>query len=184
MAKRSKDTLTGGTGDVSPQFMQGNVAMTAANTFKELVQPIPVQRMVGGAPQKATIIEVLKVFVNIPELDATSAVEAFFNATLQVMLKSQTGITGLGNPSCITLVERSAHKAFTAGGTYETVYTDPIVVDLTDGAGHGILVATDNLFIGAITSGYTNPVNFQWKILYRWKTVSLPEYIGIVQGQQ
>jgi hypothetical protein len=63
--------------------------------------------------------------------------------------------------------------------------------DLTDGAGHGILVATDNIWltgqlivaapggISVIASG----VVF-CDIFYRFKKVTLQEYIGIVQSQQ
>ena len=184
MAKRSKDTLTGGTGDVSPQFLSLNVVMSAANTFLEATVPLPVQRMQGPQPQKATIIELLKIFVNLPELDATSAVEAFFSAQTSVSTSTLAGVASLGTPKSLMSMERKAHKAFTAGGTYETVYQDPMILDLTDGAGHGILVATDNIFIQVTTTGYTAAAQFGYKFMYRWKTVSLPEYIGIVQSQQ
>lgn len=58
-------------------------------------------------------------------------------------------------------------------------------VDLTDEAGHGILVATDNIY------AYLNTINTASHTLaatatitYRFKDVSLEEYIGIVQSQQ
>ena len=67
------------------------------------------------------------------------------------------------------------------------VDTNPTLRDLTDGAGHGILVATDSIFLtGYVPSNwYTNGTNTVFvKLLYRWKDVSLAEYIGIVQSQQ
>lgn len=64
--------------------------------------------------------------------------------------------------------------------------------DLTDGAGHGVLVATDNVFltlqtalssiIGTSVGGITGVA--ECAILYRFKEVGLAEYIGIVQSQQ
>ena len=184
MAKRTKDTLTGGTGDVSPQYLSATFTLSAANTATEATVPLPVQRMQGPAPQKATIIEVLKIFYNLPELDATAAVETFYTARLAICTSSTTPVATLANPKSIFYAERKAHKAFTAAGTYETVYDDPRTFDCTDGAGHGILVATDNLFLQGVTVGYTAAAIFDLKIMYRWKTVSLAEYIGIVQSQQ
>jgi hypothetical protein len=57
------------------------------------------------------------------------------------------------------------------------------VLDLTDGAGHGLLIATDNIFmtVYSTNTGVANEVGC--KILYRWKNVSVEEYIGIVQSQ-
>lgn len=62
--------------------------------------------------------------------------------------------------------------------------------DLTDGAGHGVLIATDSIWLtgfinGAVPDiGTTAAVNVYAEILYRFKKVSLQEYIGIVQSQQ
>jgi len=66
-----------------------------------------------------------------------------------------------------------------------TDWTD--IVDLTDGAGHGLLVATDTIFIGTIQTSAAVPItggSVAWRIMYRWKNVTLQEYIGIVQSQQ
>jgi len=56
--------------------------------------------------------------------------------------------------------------------------------DLTDSAGHGILIATDQLFL-LMTSNGTLALNTGGcKLDYRFKNVALEEYIGIVQSQQ
>lgn len=60
----------------------------------------------------------------------------------------------------------------------------PIVRDFTDGAGHGVIVATDQLFYFFDTVGFGAPVAFWMRIWYRFKEVTLEEYIGIVQSQQ
>lgn len=65
---------------------------------------------------------------------------------------------------------------------------EPISYDLTDGAGHGILVATDFLYFSFSTvvgsGSATSQASFaSCRIKYRWKEVKLEEYIGIVQSQ-
>lgn len=57
--------------------------------------------------------------------------------------------------------------------------------DLTDGAGHGVLVATDAIYLQIFTTGVANTSETgRFRMLYRFKNVSLAEYIGIVQSQQ
>lgn len=66
------------------------------------------------------------------------------------------------------------------------------VHDLTDGAGHGILVATDNIFVSCsisvgsvfVTQADAATGAASCNILYRFKEIALAEYIGIVQSQQ
>jgi len=56
--------------------------------------------------------------------------------------------------------------------------------DFTDGAGHGFLIGTDSIFarLSSVATGIPNVANI--RLLYRWKSVPLAEYIGIVQSQQ
>ncbi|GAG62860.1 unnamed protein product, partial [marine sediment metagenome] len=56
--------------------------------------------------------------------------------------------------------------------------------DCTDDIGHGILVASDYIYVQGDTTGYGVGAEFNFKILYRFKNVRLQEYIGIVQSQQ
>ena len=57
--------------------------------------------------------------------------------------------------------------------------------DLTDGDGHGKLVATDSIFCYFDTSGITTTAfTVVWKIWYRFVAVGLVDYLGIVQSQQ
>lgn len=56
--------------------------------------------------------------------------------------------------------------------------------DFSDGAGHGLLIATDSIF-AALNSTATTLTNIaDCRLLYRFKEVPLAEYIGIVQSQQ
>lgn len=65
--------------------------------------------------------------------------------------------------------------------------------DLTDGAGHGVLVATDNIWLSILATAATadagenavlNVASSNCDLFYRFKEVTLQEYIGIVQSQQ
>lgn len=74
---------------------------------------------------------------------------------------------------------------------YSVDNESPNVHDLTDGAGHGVLIATDNIYLSmtllsaSIDGGsYTSNGQARADLLYRFKDVTLTEYIGIVQSQQ
>jgi hypothetical protein len=56
--------------------------------------------------------------------------------------------------------------------------------ELTDGAGHGLLLATDTIYLAMYSANKVTADNYVVKLAYRWKEVSLVEYIGIVQSQQ
>jgi len=90
----------------------------------------------------------------------------------------------LSNPRVFAWAEFNVRNAFTAGGSVAQVQDVFKTFDCTDGAGHGILVATDSIFISCSQIGYTAAAPIAFKIMYRLKTVSLTEYIGIVQSQQ
>lgn len=64
------------------------------------------------------------------------------------------------------------------------VYDGVQVCDLTDDAGHGFLLATDSIFQYCQSNGVGDNMSAYTRILYRFKDVSLQEYIGIVQSQQ
>jgi hypothetical protein len=69
---------------------------------------------------------------------------------------------------------------------YGTGQYDSGIIDLTDGAGHGIIFAGQNLYLTnspTTTNGSNAGESFKARILYRWKNVSLTEYIGVVTSQ-
>lgn len=89
------------------------------------------------------------------------------------------------NPKVFAWAELSVRNAFSTGGSVAQVQPVVQVIDLTDGAGHGILIATDQIYIACSESGYSaSPNTLSYKIMYRLKTVGLTEYVGMVQSQQ
>lgn len=106
-----------------------------------------------------------------------------------VLLKSLQDLAR-SYPSGTTIVSTDS-----LGDHIDTFSTDNESVefhDLTDGAGHGILVATDNIYLSVQTSltAYNGSsadeiIGFCFAdLIYRFKEVKLQEYIGIVQSQQ
>ena len=189
MAKRaSKDTLTGGTRDVNPQYLHGRLTLTAANTATELNLSTPIVRVGPQSNGKAIIMELLKIFVFYPELDLDAAAATGRQLSLAFSTVSSGTTAALptfDNPRVFAMFVHSVRNAFTAAGTgLLDLQNDPAVYDFGDGAGHGILIATDNIYITGLTAGMTAAATFTFKILYRFKEVSLVEYIGIVQSQQ
>lgn len=177
------DLLTGGSKDVNPQYINTQAVMTAANTYFEQVVNMPIQRL-PNASGKALVVELLRAYFDMPEIDNTNAADTFYKSTVTVATKSFAAQQTLNNGAILCMAQRIVHKAFTAAGSYEGISTDPLTWDFTDGAGHGVLVGTDSLIVGIVTAGYANPTTVTLKLLYRMKEVTLAEYIGIVQSQQ
>lgn len=183
MKRARSESLTGGTGDVSPQLLSVTVIQTAANTFTQSSIGLPIPRF-NQAKGKAIVFEVLKVFFNNPLKDNNYAAAGESSVTqAQIATRSQAAISFV-DPATLAFCEKEYRGAFTAAGSYSSVLLEPYTYDCTDGAGHGLLVATDTIFIGVNTSNFAALAGFNVKILYRWKLVSVEEYIGIVQSQQ
>lgn len=182
--------LTGGSKDVNPQFFNMRMVLDVTDQLTEASFAVPITRL----PQtnRVTIMEVLKVFW-MPHVWRTGAIPMLKQ---EQMFSLSTIAQGAGVPPA-AFAEFSEGNVFcqmelehtnivTAGGTgFGYAPYQPGVVDLTDGAGHGILIAGDRIYMQAITVVMTPTVAvFNVKILYRFKTVNLAEYVGIVQSQQ
>lgn len=174
MKRKGGGSLTGGTGDVNPQWLKISTTQSAADTFTSSTNPIPVQRLPTGG--KSQVMEVLKVyfFINSAQAEVDSSIEMYLST------KSYTAAPSRTDGPLIAWVKRQL--ILTTSG--EVSIDSPLVFDLLDGAGHGVLVATDNIYLSVGSSGTsTANIGVCW-ILYRWKNVGLQEYIGLVQSQQ
>jgi len=167
--------------------MQGRLTLSAANTATELTLSTPIIRVGADRSGEATIMELIKVWVNIPAVDLDAAAATARNRQFSMSTTSSgatPAVVDLDNPRGLCFLDHGVRNAFTAAGTGIIDYNDVQEWDFTDGAGHGILVASDNIFIQANTAGWTAAAAFTFKLSYRFKRVSLIEYIGIVQSQQ
>lgn len=191
--------LTGGTRDVNPQwltvahFFQDDPNKTATD-----VTPVPINRYPQGKQGRVNIMEVLKVYWEATaELGQPSPGADFLRSGLSAILTTRRPAVFGGveypqmqDPAMIDILVREYYVTKPNGATqYDTgakimMEQDPVVHDLTDGAGHGLLVASDFLFVQLGSYGMVGRCEVKCKILYRYKQVSLTEYIGIVQSQQ
>lgn len=185
MKRGRGDTLTGGTGDVNPQYLVlPEIPLANVDTFTQAqitlpTSQLPVQR------GKAIVMEVLKVYFEVPTY-GSSPPQPDTNLTAMAQLStSPQGSINSSNPSVFAFIKRkSKTQTGTTDSSYFQTWVEPTCIDYSDGAGHGILIATNSIYFGATTSNFTASVTFAGRILYRWKIVALEEYLGMVQSQQ
>lgn len=173
--RSSYDTLTGGTKDVNPQWFKGAMTVTA-NTCAEDSFQLPITRI--PTANKVTIVEILKT-------RAMVGADTFYTAAANVQLSIAFATRSIGttpvyldNPAIFSYLRVLGNSDAAAGMT-----TTVLEQDLTDGSGHGVLVASDKLYVQYDGTG-TVGTAIKFELLYRFKTVGMREYVGIVQSQQ
>lgn len=177
--------LTGGTGDVNPQLYSGIVQLLAANTPRTIGFLNPVPKAIFGKQGRATVMEVLKIFVNFDSYEAMVAAITLKDRSMTFTTRDFGAVpVDFEEPSCFAFFHDSCQGAFTALGSFAMFSNDCYTMDLTDNAGHGVLVASDFIFVQANSNNFLAIVEYEFKILYRFKNVSITEYVGIVQSQQ
>ena len=183
--KRARDSLTGGTKDVSPQWLSFATLQTAADTTTTISQAIPRQFLQQGQ-KMVQVMEVLKVIFDFPSFNAiASAAES--SDSMSIMLSTTSFLTtgvSWSEPRVFAGWRVARLGAFTAAGSYGYAEPRMVVVDTSDGAGHGILIATDNIFSQVVSAGTGQANNVSTKIMYRWKNIPIEEFVGLVQSQQ
>ena len=187
MAKRRRTdgSLTGGTGDVNPQYFNMTLTQLNPNALTEAAFNTPVVRLPGPSG-RVTIMELLKVYWMAvgwsPGLAAILTQSQYMSLSSVPM--GIIAIANLSEPNVIAQLNIQQTIAWTAAGSLADSQDHLVSVDLTDGAGHGILFAGDRIYMQISTANMVGNKAFHVKILYRFKTVSLTEYVGIVQSQQ
>lgn len=168
-------SLTGGTKDVNPQWLTFRAAQSGADTTTTTQQNIPIQRL--NNRNRAMVLEVLKVWFTWL---APTKVDASQMRCYLTTKNFGTGAISSNETSVFAFVE--FYTNFTTSGQVNNIF--PVCLDLTDGAGHGVLVATDAMYAEVVSASTSATNTVDIKILYRWKDVSITEYVGIVQSQQ
>lgn len=218
MKRGRKDTLTGGTGDVNPQYFRvsnrtdlaaiiapgGSATKTVRNIF-----PLPINR-IRDSSGTTNVIEVLKTrwSVSIGGYPVSQA----YGVNVNSYLKTSPSPGNAAISDLTTAVDYITEDIWeqpcfpVSDGTtlltvlpYNASKNDyPLIHDLSDGDGHGILVATDNIYLateitlfnltyaagGNAIFAADSYAQIDCEVMYRFKSVSLQEYIGIVQSQQ
>jgi len=180
--KRIMDTLTGGSGDVNPQEFVITADQAGADNAVTATQPLPIPRL-PTAQGRNLVIEILWVqfFQNNPAVPL-AGIPAVLVAALSTNPSAPTTIQGMTSDPRSLATWLQAYVL--SGANYYSYIPVFYEEDLTDGAGHGILVATDNIYfhVRSANTGVANKLTLRFG--YRWKEVTLTEYIGIVQSQQ
>jgi len=181
---RSGNELTGGSGDVNPQTMSPFVVQPGNDTTGVFQQQLPTPRL-PIRKGKSLVVELLSVdwFNVLPLLSGAN------NSVLGILTTNPSAFgsitAALQDPRVLSAFYRNvAYLQGTAVGFTTTASNYPFQDDLTDAAGHGILVATDKMFLFCYSVGTGQPNEVVTRINYRFKEVDLEEYIGIVQSQQ
>lgn len=193
MSKRSRisrDQLTGGSYDVNPQTLLLNAVKQPANdTLVTAGTGLPIPRL-PIKQGRSLVMELLRASFIVPNSGYVAGAQTWISGILTTNPEASDNHTfannqGLGffnDPRTIAQVGFGtlASAAPTAIDRYATITE----VDLTDEAGHGYLVATDNLYIALSSQATATQQTMSVDVTYRFKDVSLEEYIGIVQSQQ
>lgn len=189
MSKRGKmsgGSVTGGTGDIKPQLLTAQATQPAVNQYGITNINLPVPRF-GGNRSKATIFEILKVFFYFGIADDADLLHVQFMHLATTDLGRASGDTSSGATLLADLdqtnVIASGIKQFvttTSGGGFTKT---PLVMDVTDNNGNGVLVGTDKMVLLIGSSSGTTLIGGVVKILYRQVNVGVQEYVGIVQSQ-
>jgi len=179
---RSRNSLTGGTGDVNPQILCSSVTQTTADTTVVGTINLPISRL-PTSNGSAIVIEILRVtFIvtntSIPAGATVTQTRALTTNPSTTMTPAQTFV----DQRAVAVRYDQLTVATSVGFIDQAEQTADI--DLTDGAGHGLLVGTDNLYLYYNSTNTTAATTLTCRVLYRWKRVPLAEYIGIVQSQQ
>jgi len=177
---RGRDQLTGGSNDVNMQaIVCPLVTQTAADTTTIRSLQLPIPRL-PTRPGYNLVIELLSVEFTFLITGFAAAVQSIY-AYVATTGETPPNITQalLGTR---TVCDAFFQYVFAAGGAGDIPGEKDI--DLTDQAGHGRLIASDTIFVGLMSTGTNAANNVVCKLWYRWKEVTLTEYIGIVQSQQ
>lgn len=183
MKRARGDNLTGGTGDVNPQLLTfPPLTLPNIDTYNVARISLPIVR-IPARSNKAIVMEVLKVMFVPPSFPgAFQATGQIIQSQIQLST-SQVSAIFPGSPAVFAYHSRK-WKGNAGTEAYGTTWVNPHVLDLTDGAGHGVLIATDAIYFGADTTGFPASTSFNCSVLYRWKEVGLTEYLGMVSNQQ
>ena len=185
---RGGGSVTGGSGDIKPQIITLSTGIaTAVDIYDVNKIALPVSRF-GQTKTKATVLEILKIwyYPSLRNIIDPNFVAIMYLSTTEVrsdgaISNTITMVEDIANPATIAPVIWTTESG--TGLSVSHTHEFPLLVDLTDSNGNGVLIATESLFITGGDEGASFGDNFTAKVLYRLVEIGLTEYIGIVQSQ-
>lgn len=167
--------LTGGTGDVNPQYLTFSAVQSSLNETVVVESPLNLGPSATVKKGKALVFELLK----IQSEWAGNFNDGLVNS-VTIVFTTQESAQSINSPAAFyefPIINRNILNDL----TFTIIPKD--VQDFTDGAGHGILIATPSIFMIFGSVGLDLVSACAAKVFYRWKEVSIEEYIGIVTQQ-
>lgn len=145
--RRATESLTGGTGDVNPQVMNLSLTMSGADTFTTTGVNLPVNRLPGVTASTAVIIEILKIAWDVTLSIGSSA--GTYSTMAALTTSPQTALTDAtkSDPTMIDFYQETILNLGGATTGITSLAIAPTFHDLSDNAGHGMLIATDKIFL-------------------------------------
>lgn len=183
----TRDRLTGGTKDVNPQIVRLDCIMDTANTTQTFEFQLPTSPVSQVSSNRANTIEIFRIYCWFftPWTEPANANWHEASQVCAVTTRSH-GTTDVhpGDSDCIALFDKKYIGAFSANGSLISEVADPKIMEFTDHAGHGMVIATDKLYV-QLQNADCNAMKTrcQLHVHYRYKAVSIYEYIGVVTGQ-
>lgn len=190
--RRYGETLTGGTGDVNPQTYVVSVELPVGDSATTVTGfPVPVPRY-PGSNNRAIVMEVLEVeWILNGSVGPAAASGDNYSITAGLTTNGQPPQSSLDlaqDPKVFSSFRRKFTTLVSGTAANFFIFTPDQEEedDLTDQAGHGVLIGTDTIYLvySQQVTNYTYAGNLCARINYRMKEVGLQEYIGIVQSQQ
>lgn len=184
--KRGSDFLTGGSKDVNLQILTLLAAQSGTDADTNVNVFLPVQRL-NAKSGRSLVMELLWVEWFLLTMGTIGAAgQSRVQALLTTNQEPSTGINiAAKDPRNLSVFNTWSQTGAASNAGFQFTQEAFFKKDaMGDGAGHGVLVATDNMNINVQSAG-TGVVNeIVCRVGYRWKEVALVEYIGIVQSQQ
>jgi len=176
MRCEKEGSLTGGTRDVNPQIFR--MQMETTNTLTQ--QEYQIGTTILPDKKGVYVMEILKV---IWEWVGTGDIQTVLTSgEIRASLCTEAPIGGTGSwGSSPFLFSKFSWNLWLQdnGGSAAGYNPNIFVYDLSDGAGHGFLVASNNLYLTVDTNDLDTPVQVDCALLYRWKKISMPDFVGL-----
>lgn len=176
--QRGDGSLTGGLGDVNCAFLSTSITQTSNDgTISSTIQT-PVTVVAGRG--SSDIMEILKVYFYFDTVPINSS-----SSRIDVYLSTKNFVTTeptlrQGDALVFASGQLKAIESTAAG---VTTWELPIINDLTDGAGHGFLVATSNIYAQIVSASTSTTNTCRIKILYRLKKVQESQLMTLLLSQ-
>lgn len=169
------------TTDVFPNFMSGTLTLSGPNDFTtvRVNTPIPRLKTIGN---RATVMELLWMEMVVSKEDFVDRPD---RVEFQMSIGTPpTQISNFGDPLVFATMKYSLGGLNTGLAALITTQW-PWITDFQSQDGHGYLLASDAFNVSGDSLGQdANAIVFGWKLFYRFVSIPLTEFIGIVQSTQ